>query len=58
MGIGGEHTKKNRPFIIIFYEAFLSKNDAQKQELFYKSGYGKEALHEKLKDSLKTCLVV
>ncbi|MEI7653450.1 MAG: GIY-YIG nuclease family protein [bacterium] len=57
-GIGGEYTRKNRPFIIIFYEAFLSKNDAQRQELFYKLGYGKEVLHEKIKDSLKMCLVV
>jgi putative endonuclease len=34
-GIGGEYTKKNRPFTILFYEAFLDKKDATKQEIFF-----------------------
>ena len=51
-GIGGEYTKKNRPYQLIFYEAFLAKKDAVKQEEFYKSGYGRDVLHEKIKGSL------
>ena len=55
-GRGGAYTKRNRPFRLVFYEAFLSKKDAIKQERFYKSGYGKEVLKEKVEDSLKFCL--
>ena len=29
---------------LIYYEAFLNKSDATKQEIFYKSGYGREVL--------------
>lgn len=58
-GLGGEYTKKNKPFVLIYYEAFLSKKDAVKQEKFYKSGYGREILKDKIKDSLnKYCGVV
>lgn len=49
---GGEYSKRNAPFELVFYEAFLAKSDAAKQELFYKSGYGREVLKEKIKDSL------
>lgn len=52
-GIGGEYSKKNRPFKLVFYEAFLAKQDAEKQELFYKSGYGREVLRGKIGESLK-----
>jgi len=51
-GIGGKYTRDNRPFKLVFYEAFLSKEDAMRQEMFYKSGYGKEVLKEKVKNSL------
>ncbi len=51
-GIGGKYTKDNRPFKLVFYEAFLAKKDAIKQETFYKSGYGREVLKEKIKNSL------
>ena len=37
-GIGGKYSKNNRPYKLVFYEAFLSKKDALKQEKFYKSG--------------------
>lgn len=53
LGIGGSYTKKNQPFKLVFYEAFLSKEDAKKQELFYKSGYGREVLRGKIEKSLK-----
>ena len=52
-GIGGRFTKNNRPYKLMFYEAFLSKKDAEKQEKFYKSGYGREVLKEKIKESLE-----
>ena len=51
-GIGGEYTKRNKPFKLIFYEAFLSETDAKEQEVFYKSGYGKEVLRQKIENSL------
>lgn len=41
-GSGGFFSKRNKPFELLFYEAFVSKKDALKQELFYKTGYGKK----------------
>ena len=52
-GIGGKYSNKNKPFNLVFYEAFLAKKDAIRQEKFYKSGYGREVLKEKITDSLK-----
>lgn len=52
-GQGGEYTSKNRPFKLVYYEAFLSKKDAGRQEKFYKTGYGREVLNEKIKNSLE-----
>ena len=52
-GIGGTYSKKNRPYTLVFYEAFTAKTDALKQEKFYKTGYGREVLKEKLTHSLK-----
>lgn len=43
-GRGGEYTKKNKPFKLIFYEAYLEKSDAVRAEKFFKSGYGREIL--------------
>ena len=51
-GIGGKYTKDNRPFKLIYYEAYLDKKDAQKAEKFYKTGYGREVLDGKLKNFL------
>ena len=50
-GIGGEYTKNNKPFKLIFYEAYLKKEDAYRAERFFKSGYGREVLK---KDKLKS----
>lgn len=44
-------TKARRPLKLIFYEAFCHKTDAGRDELFFKSGYGREVLGEKLKYS-------
>jgi len=52
-GIGGAYSANNRPFKLIHYEAFLTKKEAMDQELFYKSGYGKEVLKNKIAISLK-----
>jgi putative endonuclease len=45
-GRGGEYTRKNCPFKLIFYEAYLEKNDAIRAEKFFKSGYGREVLRK------------
>ena len=51
-GHGGTYSAKNKPFMLIYYEAFLSKKDAQGQEKFYKSGYGRGVLQNKIVNSL------
>jgi putative endonuclease len=49
-GAGGIYTGKNRPYQLIFYEAYVEKSDAQRAETFFKSGYGREVLRsDKLK---------
>jgi len=52
-GIGGAYSKKNRPFKLIYYEAYLEKKDAAHAEKFYKTGYGREILKGKLENYLK-----
>lgn len=52
-GSGGTYSQKNKPFKLLHYEAFLIKSDAVKHEKFYKSGYGREVLKEKIGDTLK-----
>jgi putative endonuclease len=37
-------TKNNGPWQLIYYEAFISKNDAQREELFLKSGKGRKRI--------------
>ena len=34
-------TRSNGPWKLVYYEAFLSKEDARREELFLKSGKGK-----------------
>ena len=46
-GIGGAYTSKNRPFKLIYYEAYISYDLARKSERFYKTGKGREVLKEK-----------
>lgn len=52
-GQGGEYTRKNKPFVLIYYEAYLLYKDAQASESFFKTGYGKEVLKSKLKNFLE-----
>jgi putative endonuclease len=37
-------TSNNGPWKLIYYEAFISENDAKREEKFLKSGKGKERL--------------
>ena len=46
-------TKSRLPLKLIFYEAFYNNKDAGRDELFYKSGYGREILKDKLEFSLR-----
>ncbi|PIU73861.1 excinuclease ABC subunit C [Candidatus Shapirobacteria bacterium CG06_land_8_20_14_3_00_40_12] len=50
---GGTYTSKNAPLELVFYEAFKDKRDATKAELFWKTGYGREVLKDKIKYSLE-----
>jgi putative endonuclease len=47
-GIGGKYTRDNRPFEIVYYEAYTSYDLAKQSERFYKTGYGREVLKSKL----------
>ena len=42
-------TRANGPWKLVYYEAFLSKEDARREELFLKSGKGKERIKHLLK---------
>ena len=37
-------TKNNGPWQLVYYETFISKSDAQREELFLKSGKGRERI--------------
>ena len=50
---GGKTTRNNGPFKLIYYEAYLEKTDAAKTEKFYKTGYGREILKDKLENYIK-----
>jgi putative endonuclease len=41
---GSVFTKNNGPWKLVYYEAFLSKTDARREELFLKSGKGRERI--------------
>ena len=43
-----ESTKSRTPLKLIYYEAYSNKTKCNKQELFYKSGIGREALKHKI----------
>ncbi|GBE17232.1 GIY-YIG nuclease superfamily protein [bacterium BMS3Abin15] len=43
-------TKNNGPWRLIYYEAFVSKSDAKREESFLKSGKGKERIKYLLED--------
>ncbi len=41
-------TKNRRPFELVYYEAYTNKDKWSQQELFYKTGIGRENLKHKL----------
>lgn len=45
-------TKNRFPLVLIHYEAFRSKKDAQARERFLKSGFGRGELKKALKNDL------
>lgn len=45
-------TKPYRPFELIFYEAYKSKIDAKRREIYFKTAKGKRSLRLILKESL------
>ncbi|MFA6416267.1 MAG: GIY-YIG nuclease family protein [Candidatus Paceibacterota bacterium] len=51
-GQGGKYTSNNRPLVLIYYESYVNKKDAENAEKFYKTGYGREVLNGKLKNYL------
>lgn len=42
-----------KPWKLIYYQGFLSKTDARREELFLKSGKGRERLQYLLQDTMK-----
>lgn len=46
-----ESTKTRRPFILIYYEACLSKDNAIKREKYFKTGFGRRFLKNRLAGS-------
>ncbi len=43
-------TKSRKPFRLLYYESFSSKKDALREEIFLKSGKGRERLDNLLTD--------
>jgi putative endonuclease len=43
-------TKEFRPWVLIYYEAFINKTDALREEKFLKSGKGRERLKHLLQN--------
>jgi putative endonuclease len=44
-----ESTKNRRPLKLIYYEAYLEKDDAENRERFLKSGSGKGYIKKQLR---------
>ncbi len=48
-----ESTKHRKPFILIYYEAYLHQQDATSREKFFKTQWGRNYLRRVLKNYLK-----
>lgn len=44
----GESTKDRRPFVLVYYEACLSKEKAIKREKYFKTGFGRRYLKSRI----------
>ena len=43
------YTKRDKPYLLIYYEACLDEDDARSRELFLKSGVGKRYIKNRIK---------
>jgi len=43
-----ESTKGRRPFIVLYYEACISEKKAIKREKYFKTGFGRRFLKERI----------
>lgn len=50
---GVTSTSKRRPLLLIHYEYFINKEDAEAREVFLKSGFGRQQLVKSLQRTLK-----
>ncbi|RKY44622.1 MAG: GIY-YIG nuclease family protein [Candidatus Omnitrophota bacterium] len=48
-------TKPRRPLKLLYYEAHLSKKDAQRRERYFKTTKGKSTLKQIIRNSIKLC---
>lgn len=48
-------TKFRKPLKLIYYEAYLSRLDAEKREMFFKTGWGRNYIRKNLKNTLLKC---
>jgi putative endonuclease len=46
-------TKQNRPWKLVYYEVFSSPDDARREEVFLKTGKGRERIKYLLKSTLE-----
>jgi len=46
-------TKSRKPWKLLYYESFVNEIDARREELFLKSGKGKERVKYLLEETLK-----
>ena len=52
-GRGGQTTKQSKEWKLIYYEAYVNKNDATGREIFLKSGSGHRFINKQLNHYLK-----
>ena len=52
-GKGGKTTQKGKTWKLIYYEAYLNKEDATGREIFLKSGSGHRFIHKQLSHYLR-----
>ncbi len=50
---GARFLKAHPHFSLVYYEVYQNKTDARRQELFYKTGRGREVLRRKLQETIK-----
>jgi len=48
-----QSTKGRRPFLLVYYEACNNQNDAIHREKYFKSGFGRRFLNNRLENDLK-----